>query len=77
MTAIVFSSALALTDGLPTDVAVTVPVLIVPLAAPSGIATLAQISSEPPGGNLGVVVSGAVHVASKNVVAQGLVALSV
>ena len=65
-------------DGLPTDVAVTVPVLTVPFVAPAGIATLAQTSSESPGEMLPVVVvSAVVHVASKNVVAQAFVAVSV
>src|SRR5206468_1019329 len=67
-TAIVFSVAVALRPGLLTEVAVTVPVLTLSLLAPAGIATFAQMSSVPPPGTVGVVVSGVVQLAWKNVV---------
>ncbi len=76
-TAIVFSDALAPTPGLPTEVAVTVPVLAVPSAAAAGTATLAQTSVAPPAGTLGVVESGVVQVASKKLVVQAFVDESV
>ena len=76
MTAIVFNVAVALTDGLPTDVAVTVPVLTVPFDTPAGIDTLAQTTSEPPGEMLPVVAPASRRTWSKNVVAQLFVAVS-
>src|SRR2546428_14142626 len=60
-----------------TDVAVTVPVFVSPLAAPPGTATSTQTSRESPAEMAAVVVSGVVHDASKNDVAQGFVAESV
>jgi hypothetical protein len=44
------------------------------LAAAAGIATFAQMLSESPDWTVGVVVSGVVHVASKNVVVQAFAA---
>jgi hypothetical protein len=73
-TAIVVSVALALTVGLPTDVAVTVPVFVAALAAVLGTSTLAQTVTVPPAEMLAVVVRGVVQVESKKCVAHELVA---
>ena len=69
MTAIVFTVALPLTAGLPTEVAVTVAVLTLPFVALAGTLTLTQTFVVPPGDRVAVVVSGVVQLASKKLTA--------
>ena len=64
-TAIVFTDADAVTDGLPTEVATTVAVLVASLAVPAGTSTLTQMFVVAPEATVGVVASGVVHVPSK------------
>jgi hypothetical protein len=65
VTAIVFTVVLAETDGFPTDVAVTVAVLISPSFAVVGTVTLTQTFVVSPGATVGVVVIVDVHVESR------------
>ena len=57
---------LALTDGSPVDVAVSVAVSVAAFAAPPGTATWTQTSADAPLATL-TDVSGVVHVASRTV----------
>src|SRR5207249_7241827 len=64
-TALVITVPDALSAGFPTDVAVTVAVLIVLSAVPVGTETLTHTSVELPDATVEVVVSGVVQVESR------------
>ena len=66
-TAIVFTSAVAVAAGSPTDAAVTVAVLTLPSAVPARTVTRTHTSVVPPGATVAVVVSGVVQVLSMTV----------
>ena len=55
---------MALTAGLPTEVALTVAVFTSALGAPAGTLTRTQTFAVSPGATVAVVVSGVVQVAS-------------